>query len=752
MVSQARMAAITGTGVVTALSSDVTDLFHLLCDKQTAIGDVSRFPGAHRRMQRGAELNDGEIITSAARWALQACHSALKQAGWQPGQPANDLALVLGTTAGDAEHTRYALQQIAEFPDDPLALSHLLWYRQDTLTSMLYDALHLSGHRVTISNACATGPFAIDYAIDLLANGEAQTVLVCCVDILSAFNQSALSALHVLASDFIRPFDAQRTGTLLGDGAGALVLERVGAPGHQAVGYIRSVAVSCDAYNMAGHNPDGSGMASIMRQALHSAHLSPQNIAYLNTHGTGTRKNDEEELSAINTVFADNPSSLVIGATKAATGHTSAASGIIELIISLTASIQGVAPPTLFHTQLDEGVTASGTISGESVPLHNDLVMSNSFSFGGGNGTIIVSHSRPVLEYPLTHDYRRRVVISGSGISTWAEGIFAAWQATMPDFAQAGLHNYQPKHRFFGADDFSLLALAASAQALAKAHLENEFYPSPRIGIAFATCYGSAVANQRLYAATSTGKYNQITPFMSTNSGFNVAGDALAVEFGAQAFSLTITAGELASLHTLAVAAARVQQQRADVVLSVGSEILLPSLVHAVQQQRGSAYTPQPVSAGAICHVVESLEDALARKATPLFEVCSWKFISLPMGSDSTAIFALIWQYLQTSGYADGGILLILSSDKAPLSQVPFLQQALTQISHDTRADWLDLDQDGGEFGGLAGALAVLRAYQHFPGEASSILICCRDLFNGLGFVLLHSWSGDISDNNRTLR
>jgi hypothetical protein len=236
---------------------------------------------------------------------------------------------------------------------------------------------------------------------------------------------------------------------------------------------------------------------------------------------------------------------------------------------------------------------------------------------------------------------------------------------------------------------------------------------------------------------------------MSVNSGFSVACDALAVEFGARAFSLTVTAGELAGLHALTIAAERVRHHRADMVLSVGSEVLLPSLIHAVQQQRGMTSTMQSSSAGSICHVVESLESVLARKATPLFELCSWKFISLPMTSDSTTIFSLLWHYLQASDYLHSEARLIISSDNAPLSQTHSLQQALAQISHDTHADWLDLNQSG-ECGGLVGALAVMRAYQYLSEKDSSILICCRDLFNGLGLVLLRSWLGDISDDTCT--
>jgi 3-oxoacyl-[acyl-carrier-protein] synthase II len=747
MTLQTRMAAITGTGVVTALSSDVTHLLPLLNNKQTAVGNLTRFPDGPRRMQRGAELNDGDLTTAAARWAQQACHDALQQAGWQPGKYPGKMALVLGTTAGEAERTKYAFQSLVESPDDSSALRHLLWYRLDTLTSMLGDSFQLSGPRITFSNACATGPFAVDYAIDLLDSGEAQAVLVCCMDMLSAFNQSALSSLHILARDVLRAFDAQRTGTLLGDGAGALVLERVDSERRQPVGYIQSVAVSCDAYDLAGHRPDGLGMAYTMMQALDYAKLSPQDIAYINTHGTGTRKNDREELEAINTVFAGTSSSLVIGSTKAATGHASAASGIIELIISLAASTQGIAPPTLFHTQLDTDVTARGTISSESIPLHSDLVMSNSFSFGGGNGTVIVSPRRPALEYSSPSAYHRRVVISSSGFSTSTEGFFANLRQALPAFSQIDTPPYQPKHRLPGADDFSLLALAASAQALSRSHLDKGDYSSRQTGIVFGTCYGSAATNQQIYEAIAAGKYAQITPFMSVNSGFEVACDALAVEFGAQAFYLTVTAGELASLYALAIAAERVRHQRAEMVLSVGSEILLPSLLRAVQQHRGYPLTTPVPSAGSICHVVESLENVLARKATPLFEVCSWKFLTLPADSDNTTIFASLWQFLQMTDHFQGETRLIVSSDNAPLSQTRSFQEALRKISQETQADWLDLGQSD-EYGGLAGALAVLRAHQELAAQDASLLICCRDLFNGLGLVLLRSWSGDILHDN----
>jgi len=755
MAFPSRRAAITGAGVVTALTSDVDALTQLLNSGATAIRAITRFPTERYGMCHGAELADEDTATIALRWMVQSARAALAQAGMDLANLPRDLAVVCGTTAGEAEGVKRALRVFHEqLPCPPEYLQEILWYRPDVLTHAFCDALGIRGPRVTLSNACATGLYALDHALDLLNSGGASAVLVCAVDILNEFNLSALRALRVIARTMIRPFDVARSGTLLGDGAGALVLQPVTSGMCRATSYIYGAAVSCEAFDLASHKTDGSGMASTMRAALAGARLQPEQIAYLNTHGTGTLRNDESELQAIAEVFACGSDTIVIGSTKAAIGHTGAASGIIETIITASAIAQGIAPPTLFHTHPDPAATV-GIICAESRPLSTPFGMCNAFGFGGANGSVIVSPQRPGAAHVEQPARVQRVLITGIGSCTSQPQAADAQTPISLELPQFDLQDFRTKQRFFGAGGFSLAALAAATRAVETSGLALEQIPPSRIGVILGTCYGSATTNCEIYKAISAGRPKDITPLMSVNSGFNAAGDALAVEFGAQAFSTTVVEGELSSLHALAIAACRVQSDHATVVLNGGADVLVSPFVNATLAQRGMESGPWQLQAGAVCLVVESYDSALQRAATPLFECCAWHFMNLPADQSACDVVgAALRQQLEDHQCSLDDLGLIVSYNALPRDSAGSLAATIDQLAQDARAAWLALDLELDHCGGLAGALAVAKA-QQWIGRAEQpvfVLICGTDLFDQIGFVLLRTCPGGLLDGSSATR
>jgi 3-oxoacyl-[acyl-carrier-protein] synthase II len=260
---------------------------------------------------------------------------------------------------------------------------------------MLHEAAPSIGHVSVITNACAASLFALSNGVDALGLGESKRVVVAGVDILTESMFGLLDRVQMTPPDRVRPFDRERLGVLMGDGAAAVVLEPLDAArnrGAYIFGQIRSVGLSCDAHHETA--PDPRGMERAIRIALEQADLDAERIGFVMAHGTGTALNDKAEFAALASVFESRTRALPLTAIKSMTGHTSGASGLIGLITALMAFSEKRLPPTISYEafmledQLADIVTQTRELSGPQYALVN------AFGFGGVNASVVVEECR----------------------------------------------------------------------------------------------------------------------------------------------------------------------------------------------------------------------------------------------------------------------------------------------------------------------------------------------------------------------
>lgn len=256
------------------------------------------------------------------------------------------------------------------------------------------------GPNYTTVSACASSANAMFDALNSIRLGHCDVVITggseAAVTIagMGGFNaMHALSTRNESPETASRPFDATRDGFVLGEGAGALVLEEyehAKARGAKIYAEFIGGGLSSDAYHMTAPHPDGKGVVAVMKNCLENAGLNPQDVDHINTHGTSTPLGDVAELKAISEVFGDHAKHININSTKSMTGHLLGAAGAIEAIASILAMENGIVPPTINHTTVDESIDPELNLTLNKAQKRDiKVVMSNTFGFGGHNACVL---------------------------------------------------------------------------------------------------------------------------------------------------------------------------------------------------------------------------------------------------------------------------------------------------------------------------------------------------------------------------
>ena len=252
--------------------------------------------------------------------------------------------------------------------------------------------LGFSGPSMIVANACASGANAIGHAADLIRAGMADIVLAGGYEALCELVFCGFDCLQALSPDRCRPFDVERNGLMLGEGAAFLMLERADfaqARGARIRAKVAGYGHSTDAYHITRPDPTGAPLEAAMRQALRKANLDPGQIGHLNAHGTGTPFNDGAEAAAFFRLFGDRLNSVRTTSTKAAIGHTLGAAGVIEAVFCLKALETGDLPPQINTGSPVEEMANALTQLGDR--LRTDAVMSVNLGFGGSNAALVLS-------------------------------------------------------------------------------------------------------------------------------------------------------------------------------------------------------------------------------------------------------------------------------------------------------------------------------------------------------------------------
>jgi len=399
-------------GAITPLGNDIKTFWQQAVSGASGAGRITRFDADPFRTQIACEvkgftpekyLDRNEIKRSDlfTQYALYAASEAMADAGLDVStMDPFDFGVIWGVGQGgmetfEREVTDYVEgEYVPRF--SPFFVPRLIINMASGLISMKFG---LQGVNYTTVSACATSNTAIMDAFNYIRMGKAKAFVTggseAPITAASVGGFSAMKAMSTRNDDpahASRPFDKDRDGFVMGEGAGALILEEyehAKSRGAHIYAEIVGAAMTADAYHMTAPHPEGLGAAKAMELALKEAGINAGEVDYLNPHATSTPVGDIGELKAVSKVFRDT-GNLSISGTKSMTGHLLGAAGAIEAILAIKAINDQVIPPTINTTTLDEAIPEGFQIvTGEALNRKVDIVMSNAFGFGGHNATVV---------------------------------------------------------------------------------------------------------------------------------------------------------------------------------------------------------------------------------------------------------------------------------------------------------------------------------------------------------------------------
>ncbi len=328
------------------------------------------------------------FIDRGTRMMLMAIQEALRQSGRESMEGID--AMVIGTSAGamplGEAYFENARMDNGRVPSQLSRVEHYQPQRQMSSIAAEYD---WRGPVIIVSNACASGANAIGWAADMIRSGRARRVLAGGYDALARLVFAGFDSLHALAPSGIpRPFDAQRDGLALGEGAAVMLLEAEEVRQSPALGNVSGYATATDLHHLTQPDPEGKAAIRTMTAACAQAGVSPAQIGYINSHGTGTPFNDVAEASAISAWAGEAVAGIPVSSTKSAMGHLLGGAGAVEAVICLMALQGQWLPGSLNVREVDPAVRFDLVRQFRRSAL--DYALTNSFGFGGTNATLVL--------------------------------------------------------------------------------------------------------------------------------------------------------------------------------------------------------------------------------------------------------------------------------------------------------------------------------------------------------------------------
>ncbi len=408
VVDPARRVVVTGMGLVTPIGADVPEFWDSLKQGRVGVGPVGGFPLEDLKILIAAQIKSFEpkvrlkhfkrdkLVTMADRYswfAAAAADEAMQMAGLEGPLPnPYRAACIVGSGAGGLVTFEQAYRDLFianRKATHPLTLLRIIGSSASAHIGIEYG---VKGPTFATCSACSTATHAIGIARDYIRNGVVDVAIAGASEsVITYGTMKAWQALHVLSPEGCFPFSKNRNGTVLGEGAGILVLEsyeHAKARGATILAELTGYGMSSDAKDMV--KPEVEGPREAMRMALDDANLKPADIDYLNAHGTATMDNDRNETRAIKEVFGDHAYKLAVSSTKSMHGHPLGAGGGIEAIATIKAMNENWVPPTVGLTQPDPECDLDYVPNvGRAKEVRH--AMSNSFAFGGLNAVLVFS-------------------------------------------------------------------------------------------------------------------------------------------------------------------------------------------------------------------------------------------------------------------------------------------------------------------------------------------------------------------------
>jgi len=424
-----RRVVITGMGMVNPMGHDVETVWTGLKECRSGVGYTTIFDASSFPSRISAEVKDWDVSLAGedpekwnscgrhTKFAVGAAKQAVGASGvMDAGIDPRRLGVYLGSGEGNQDFLRFSQMVIAALDGPKLDLSRFIKSGLETLSPMseleqepsvpsghIASLFNAQGPNVNCLTACAASSQAIGEATEIIRRGDADAMIAGGTHSMihpfggTGFNLlTALSVRNDEPEKASRPFDRLRDGFVLGEGSAMIVLEELEFAkrrGAQIYGEVLGFGSTADAYRITDIHPDGRGAIACMRMAIQDAGISPDDIDYVNAHGTSTQVNDRVETVACKVVFGDRAKQTPISSTKSMMGHLIAAAGVTEMIICLMAIRDGVLPPPINYENPDPDCDLD-YVPNEPREAQCDIALNNSFGFGGQNITLAVGRFR----------------------------------------------------------------------------------------------------------------------------------------------------------------------------------------------------------------------------------------------------------------------------------------------------------------------------------------------------------------------
>jgi len=409
----ARRVVITGLGFVTPLGNDVRTTWDALVAGRSGAGPITRFDPAQSSVKfacevkgfdpsRYLEKKEARRFDPFAQYAIGAGEEAVTDACLMNNWDAVDLkrvGVLIGTGTGGLTTFEENCRALVEKGPSRVSPFFIPMYMPNVAAALISMRYGAKGPNYCTVSACASSAHALADAVQIIRDGEADIMIaggseaaITPLAVASFANMRALSERNDDPATASRPFDKDRDGFVMGDGAAVLVLEdaeHAQRRGAKVYAELAGFGMTADAHHITAPAPDGAGAQDAMRIAMQDAGITPDQVTYINAHGTSTPHGDAAETAAVKAVFGDHARALIFGSTKSMTGHLLGASGAFEAAVCALAIRSGTIPPTINQFTPDPACDL------DSAPNHAvtrtvDVALSNSFGFGGHNVTLAV--------------------------------------------------------------------------------------------------------------------------------------------------------------------------------------------------------------------------------------------------------------------------------------------------------------------------------------------------------------------------
>jgi 3-oxoacyl-[acyl-carrier-protein] synthase len=528
--------AITGEGIVSAIGLNKQEVLQSLLKKQSGIGKMKHLQSIHHELAVGeVDLSNekmkeilgiptSQMMSRTALMGIIAIQQALDDANIiiddilaqkKRGEHLR-IALVSGTTVGGMDITELCFDNLNEESD----LEFLHHHDCGSSTNFMAQHFGIFTEVTTLSTACSSAANAIMFGARLLKHGYADIVVAGGTEALSRFHLNGFNSLMILDHQQCRPFDNTRAGLNLGEGAAFVVLEsdeialKRGVKPHV---YLTGYGNACDAFHQTASSENGEGAYLAMKEALDMAQVNPDEIQYVNAHGTGTPNNDQSESVSLQRLFGKNMP--LVSSTKSFTGHTTSASGSIEAVICILAMQNHFVPANIgWKNQMETGITP--TLGVENIALKH--VLCNSFGFGG-NDTSLLFSVQPT-------------VVNTTGGSENEIKILSRVEITSEEELE-GIRKYVKPLEVRRMGKIMKSSLLSSMEALAQANIE---IPD---AIITGTIYGCLEYSELLLEQMKEEGETMLKPTHFMQSTHNTIGSNIAIKTKCHGYNVTYTQG-----------------------------------------------------------------------------------------------------------------------------------------------------------------------------------------------------------------